>query len=126
MNIKFDVLYSMYLPVFSVQFCQADNLKQEIFQLFSIQHTQKLTLITNYVYNENYKDPKEKNIRDFNVRNRVGENANIFILSKFLFRKDIHNSFFVLFCFFVMPLQDLQVKELRCLEILDTQGYKKP
>lgn len=49
-----------------------------------------------YAYNKNYKDPKEKNIMDFKVRSRIGKKkSSIFILTKFLFRKDTHARFYV-------------------------------
>lgn len=87
---KFGVLYSIHLPSFSTQFYQVDNLEHEIFQLFSVQH-KKININNNlHAYNKYYKDLKEKNVMDFNVRSRVGKNPiSLFYLNFYLERRFI-------------------------------------
>lgn len=88
MGIKFDVCYSICLPLFSVLlFFLYSFAKQITLNLkFSIILSPALrkSHINNkiHAYNKNYKDPKEKYIMDFNVRNIAGGKSKIFILTK--------------------------------------------
>lgn len=94
MGIKFDVCYSICLPLFSACFFFflysfakqiILNLKSSIILSPALRKTHISKKI--HAYNKNYKDPKEKYIMDFNVRKRVGEKkSNIFILTKFYWK----------------------------------------
>lgn len=76
--------------------------------MFDVEYT--ICLYHNYNY---------KNLKKYINFMKSWEKFNILILTKFLFRKDIRTRFYV------MSLQEIQIKKPTCLEILDIQGYIK-
>lgn len=85
MGIKFDVCYSICLPLFSDIFWYsfAKQITLSLKSSIILSPALRKSHISNKIHAyKNYKNPKEKYIMDFNVRNTVGGKSKIFILTK--------------------------------------------